>query len=151
MARTSRPISEGGVSLAPNKGGRPPKLLPDLATLALLEGMGQIQCTTKEAACVLKVSEPTFLKLLSDHPEARAAFEMGKGQGLHSLRRTQFKLAEKNASMAIFLGKNYLGQTDKQEFEHSGGIDVSHARQRLRDKVAGVVAAGAAARASQGD
>ena len=28
------------------------------------------------------------------------------------LRRNQFKLSEKNASMAIFLGKNYLGQTD---------------------------------------
>lgn len=136
--------AEGEVSPAPNKGGRPPKLNPDAATLEVLEGLGRIQCTTKESACVLKVSEKTFLKFLSDHEEARDAFEMGKGQGLHSLRRTQFKLAETNAAMAIFLGKNYLGQSDKQEFEHSGGIDVSHARQRLRDKVATVVAAGAA-------
>lgn len=136
--------SDAGVPLAPNKGGRPPKLIPDEATLGVLEGLGKIQCTTKESACVLKVSEPTFLKFLSDHTAARDAFEMGKGQGLHSLRRTQFKLSETNAAMAIFLGKNYLGQTDKQEFEHSGGIDVSHARQRLRDKVASVVAAGPA-------
>lgn len=28
------------------------------------------------------------------------------------LRRNQFKLSEKSASMAIFLGKNYLGQKD---------------------------------------
>ena len=28
------------------------------------------------------------------------------------LRRSQFKLAEKNAAMAIFLGKQYLGQKD---------------------------------------
>ncbi len=142
---------EGEVSLAPNKGGRPPKLTADKATLDILEGMGQIQCTTKEAACVLKVAESTFLRFLSDNADARDAFDMGKGQGLQSLRRTQFKLAETNAAMAIFLGKNYLGQTDKQEFEHSGGIDVSHARQRLRDKVAGVVAAGTAARASSAD
>lgn len=27
----------------------------------------------------------------------------------------QMRLAEKNASMAIFLGKQYLGQTDKVE------------------------------------
>ena len=35
--------------------------------------------------------------------------------GLISLRRNQWKLSEKNASMAIFLGKQYLGQTDKVE------------------------------------
>ena len=36
--------------------------------------------------------------------------------GKASLRRTQFKIAEKgNANMAIFLGKQYLGQTDKAE------------------------------------
>ena len=28
------------------------------------------------------------------------------------LRRNQFKLSEKSAAMAIFLGKNYLGQKD---------------------------------------
>ncbi len=31
------------------------------------------------------------------------------------LRRNQMKLAEKSAAMAIFLGKNYLGQTDRVE------------------------------------
>lgn len=36
-------------------------------------------------------------------------------KGKASLRRTQFKLAEKNPSMAIFLGKNLLGQTDRVE------------------------------------
>lgn len=35
-----------------------------------------------------------------------------------SLRRTQFKLAEKNPTMAIFLGKQYLGQRDNIEVEH---------------------------------
>jgi hypothetical protein len=29
-----------------------------------------------------------------------------------SLRRTQFKLAEKNATLCIWLGKQYLGQRD---------------------------------------
>lgn len=34
-------------------------------------------------------------------------------QGLKiKLRRNQFKLSEKSAAMAIFLGKNYLGQKD---------------------------------------
>lgn len=32
--------------------------------------------------------------------------------GKISLRRSQIRLAEKSAAMAIFLGKNYLGQKD---------------------------------------
>jgi hypothetical protein len=32
--------------------------------------------------------------------------------------------------MAIFLGKNYLGQSDKQEVEHSGEIDI---KQRAKE------------------
>ena len=32
-----------------------------------------------------------------------------------SLRKNQLKLSEKSAAMAIFLGKNYLGQTDNYE------------------------------------
>jgi hypothetical protein len=38
-----------------------------------------------------------------------------KELGNISLRRLQFKLAEKSPAMAIFLGKNYLGQSDKVE------------------------------------
>ena len=34
-----------------------------------------------------------------------------------SLRRSQFKLAEKNATMAIWLGKQYLGQRNHKEEE----------------------------------
>ena len=35
--------------------------------------------------------------------------------GKISLRRTQFRMAEKSVPMAIFLGKNYLDQTDMTE------------------------------------
>lgn len=113
---------QDGLTLAPNKAGRPKgttKLQPDEATLKTIGGLGRIQVTTKEGAAWFAVSEPTFLKFLADNPEARAAFDEGKQVGLTSLRRTQFRLAEKNAAMAIFLGKNYLGQTDKQEIDHS--------------------------------
>lgn len=128
-----------------NKGGRPPKLQPDAPTLELLEGMGKIQCTTKEASCVLKVAETTFLRFLSEHPEARDAFDMGKGQGRQSLRRTQFKLAETNAAMAIFLGKNYLDQTDKQDITALvvSEVTVSDARGALQHLIDRQLAAGA--------
>ena len=39
-------------------------------------------------------------------------FEQKRSKGKISLRRSQFKLAEKSAAMAIFLGKNYLDQKD---------------------------------------
>jgi hypothetical protein len=103
-----------------NRGGRPPKLTPDEATLKQIGGLGRIQVTTKEGAAWFSVSEPTFLKFLADNPEARTAFDDGKQVGLTSLRRTQFRLAEKNAAMAIFLGKNYLGQSDKLDHQHTG-------------------------------
>lgn len=38
--------------------------------------------------------------------------------GKISLRRTQFKIAEKSAAMAIFLGKQYLGQKDEMQQVH---------------------------------
>ena len=100
--------------------GRPRTLKPDDATLRQLQGLGAIQCTTREGAAAMGVTEPTFLKFLKDYPEAREAFETGKGQGLVSLRRKQFQLADKNAAMAIFLGKNYLGQSDRQEHQLTG-------------------------------
>ena len=39
--------------------------------------------------------------------------------GKISLRRIQFKLAEKNVTMAIWLGKQYLGQKDTHEYNIS--------------------------------
>lgn len=41
--------------------------------------------------------------------------ERFRNVGKTSLRRKQFQLAEKNSQMAIWLGKQYLGQTDKIE------------------------------------
>lgn len=39
------------------------------------------------------------------------------------LRRNQFKLSEKSAAMAIFLGKNYLGQRDSLEQTNSEALE----------------------------
>ncbi len=51
------------------------------------------------------------------------------------LRQAQMKLAEKSAAMAIFLGKNMLGQTDKQE------ITTSNIDERTRSEVNSLVEA----------
>jgi hypothetical protein len=50
-------------------------------------------------------------------------FKIKRQIGYASLRRAQFELAKKNATMAIFLGKNLLGQQDVQQQEVSGGIE----------------------------
>ena len=42
-------------------------------------------------------------------------FKQKRGTGKISRRRAQFRLAEKNANMAIWLGKQYLGQKDVVE------------------------------------
>lgn len=42
-------------------------------------------------------------------------FAQKRSKGKISLRRHQFQLAEKNANMAIWLGKQYLGQRDIPE------------------------------------
>ena len=47
----------------------------------------------------------------------------GQSKGKVSLRRYQFKLAEKSAPMAIFLGKNYLGQKDNIEFVDNSEVN----------------------------
>lgn len=40
-------------------------------------------------------------------------FKQKRGKGKISLRRHQWRLAESSASMAIWLGKQYLGQRDQ--------------------------------------
>ena len=53
-------------------------------------------------------------------------YKKHSAKGKTSLRRIQFKLAEKSAAMAIFLGRNYLGQknndieTDEQTLQAVG-------------------------------
>ena len=42
-------------------------------------------------------------------------FKEKRGLGKVSLRRNQWRLAEKSATMAIWLGKQYLGQKDQVE------------------------------------
>lgn len=78
-----------------------------------IEGLARIQCTMKEAAAVLGVNVDTFSDFLRLHQKARDAWEHGKETGKASLRRNQFKMAEHNPTMAIWLGKQCLGQKDQ--------------------------------------
>ncbi|WP_378619579.1 hypothetical protein [Nitratireductor sp. GCM10026969] len=130
------------------KGGRPPALQPDKRTLATIRGLGRIQATTRECAAVLGVSHPTFLAFIQRHPEAADILEQGKELGKRSLRRQQFKAAEGgHPTMLVWLGKQYLDQTDKQEVNASVKADVTH--HDARSKLESLIDRQLAARADQ--
>lgn len=105
-----------------NKGGRPRSLDVDAQTLKTIQGLGQIQATSKECAAVLGVTEPTWISFKKHNPEVEEALHLGQGEGLASLRRRQFKAAnDGNASMMIWLGKQYLGQRDHKDISGPNG------------------------------
>lgn len=92
--------------------GRRPSLIPDKKTLDTIFNLAKIFCSQEEAAAVLGVSRRTFQNFLYEFEVATDAWEDGMQFAKVSLRRKQLSLAERNPAMAIFLGKNYLGQRD---------------------------------------
>lgn len=81
-----------------------------------------IQCTGEEIASWFKCSVDTIERWCKREFGMTFAesFKMFSADGKISLRRTQFRMAETNCSMAIWLGKQYLGQKDQQEVAVSG-------------------------------
>lgn len=73
-----------------------------------------LQCTLAEISGWFGCSEDTIERWCKRTYSAgfADAFKRYSQSGKISLRRYQFKIAEKNAAMAIFLGKQYLGQRD---------------------------------------
>ena len=80
----------------------------------IFENLCGLQCTLEEIAGVFDCSVDTIERWCKrEYKETFAdTYKKHSAKGKMSLRRTQFKLAEKSAAMAIFLGKNYLGQKD---------------------------------------
>lgn len=76
-----------------------------------------LQCTKKEIAAFFKCSEDTIENFCKREYKDTfsAVYNKYASIGKISLRRTQFKLAEKSSSMAIWLGKQYLDQVDRIE------------------------------------
>ena len=89
------------------------------------EKLCALQCTLTEIAGFFGCSEDTIERWCKREYKNTFAevFKSKREAGKISLRRTQWKLAEKSAAMAIFLGKNFLGQTDVQRVEVAKPID----------------------------
>lgn len=78
------------------------------------ENLCGLQCTLLEICDFFDVEDDTLNSWCKKTygTTFSEVFKIKRGKGQISLRRTQWKLAEKNATMAIFLGKQYLGQKD---------------------------------------
>ena len=99
--------------------GRPKKVID----WALVEKLSTIQCTTAEIAKIVGVSEARL-----DHDkEYIRIHKKGLDEGRMSLRRLQWQKAnEGNVTMLIWLGKQYLGQKDRQEVTGENGPLITH-------------------------
>lgn len=98
-----------------NKGGRPYKVID----YDLLETFASLQCTDGEIATGLGISPDTMTKRKQDDDRFLHAYMRGREKGKTTLRRLQWKRASAGSdTMLVWLGKQYLGQTDRQE--HTG-------------------------------
>lgn len=81
------------------------------------EGLCALQCTQAEICSFFDCDHKTLTKWVKQeyHADYSQVYKEKAERGKISLRRWQFKQAEKSATMAIFLGKQYLGQTEKLE------------------------------------
>ena len=86
------------------------------------ENLCGLQCTLLEICDFFDVEDDTLNSWCKKTygTTFSEVFKLKRGKGQISLRRMQWKLAEKNAAMAIFLGKQYLGQKDKIEYTDDG-------------------------------
>lgn len=78
------------------------------------ENLCGLQCTLEEICGWFNITDKTLNSWCKKTYGLSFSeiFKQKRGTGKISLRRAQFRLAEKNANMAIWLGKQYLGQTD---------------------------------------
>lgn len=133
----ARRIREGKLP-TPRKNGRPKKTFkPDE-----VERLAALGCNDRDMAAGLLISEPTFRSRMKDDPEFAEAVERGRANGRINLRQHQWRHVEGEGgpavNMAIFLGKNMLGQVDRPVETHSTvdvNIEISSASERIASKL----------------
>lgn len=86
----------------------------------IFENLCGIQCTMAEMQAVFDCTNDTIERWCKETYKDEdgngmtfaEVFKIKRGKGLVSLRRNQWKMSETVPSMAIWLGKQYLGQTE---------------------------------------
>lgn len=88
-----------------------------------LVAMIRIQCTQEEICGVFGMSIDTLNRRISERGDENFAglYKKHSGEGKASLRRQQWAAAQNgNPTMLVWLGKQMLGQRDKQAVQLSG-------------------------------
>lgn len=93
-----------------------------------IEQLCAIQCTAVEIGAVMGCSPDTIERRVIEmgFPSFADYIKKHAAGGKASLRRSQFALAQKSAAMAIWLGKQYLGQREPK-MNDTGDIEDSDA------------------------
>ena len=116
--------SDNSQKRKPRKSGRAPKEL----TPEFVFACGKLFCTQEEIGDLCGLSQGAISGRLNGDPVLLQAFRTGRAQGKMSLRRAQAKKAitEGNLVAQIWLGKQELGQSDKQESHEQIDVNVTH-------------------------
>lgn len=121
--------------------GRPP--IP--IDYEVVRRLATIQCTDAEIAAMVEMTPEGFCKRKQRDNELLQAIEKGREQGKMSIRRMQYRAAEKgNATMLIWLGKQFLGQRDQREITGADGSPLIPQRQLTDEQLMAIAAAGLA-------
>lgn len=114
--RTSKP--RGSPSKSKRGRGRPQKKLD----LAQVEAMAAIGLTMDEIGHILDVSRTTLWQRAKDDPEFLNVLEKGQAKRNAGLRRRMWEggVRDGNPTLLIWLSKNLLGWSDKNEHVHAG-------------------------------
>ena len=101
------------------------------------ENLCGLQCIKFEICAFFQVTDKTLERWCKRTYKRGFAdiFSQKRGKGKISLRRIQFRLAEKSPAMAIWLGKQWLGQSDNPTPETKSDYDPA-ARLREFDQLA---------------
>ncbi len=93
----------------------------------MFENACSLQCTLNEIASLFDCSPDTIERWCKkEYREGFADIYKKKSEkGKISIRRNQFKLSETNATMAIWLGKQYLNQKEYEEKIHEKELNFS--------------------------
>lgn len=100
----------------------PKKLTPEFVFAC-----GKLFCTQEEIGDLCGLSQGRISTILNEDPILAQAFRTGRAQGKMSLRRAQAKKAitDGNLVAQIWLGKQELGQSDKQETHETQDLNIT--------------------------
>lgn len=143
LEETASLKSQGGKRL-PRGSGRFRKLVKDRSSrqrpqnidLKKIAAWAQVGCTREEMASLLNVDLGWFNDAIQQDFELEKAIVVGSANFKTSLRSTQARLAlSGHPAMLIWLGKQFLGQSDKQENRNETTVNVvlQNAVKELRD------------------